>query len=129
MQRLATSSTAFGSDPIHAADTNDASGTPSTRSTASGGTMSPDGLSAFHDRRPEFFIAMYNQLNAEITRHTAGVWEALGTILAAGGLLSLAEKAVLSLNFAMVLLSLVLTWFVAQTLEANYWYNRNLLII
>jgi hypothetical protein len=80
-------------------------------------------------RRDDFLIAMYNQMHQGISRHTIGVWQSITTLLAAIGALSLAEKHVLSADVAVAFVMLTLVWFLAQVMDASYWYNRNLAMI
>src|SRR4051812_31467113 len=79
--------------------------------------------------RSAFLVAMYTQLHQGISRHAVGVWQSITTLLAAVGALSLAEKHVLSADVAVSFVMLTLVWFLAQVIDANYWYGRNLAMI
>jgi len=79
--------------------------------------------------RKEFLIHMYDQMFNDINRHILVVWQSVGVAIGAFALIGLAERAILPLDVAVGLISLIGLWLLAHLEDASYWYNRNLAII
>ena len=80
-------------------------------------------------KRPEFLIEIYKQIMADINRHIVVVWQSIGVLLGSFAIMGLAEKKVLSLDFAAGLFIAICAWSLALLIDSSYWYNRNLCII
>lgn len=80
-------------------------------------------------RRVEFLLKMYDQMFADINRHILVVWQSVGVLFGAAAIFALVEKQVITLDFACAIFVIVAGWSVSNSLEAGYWYNRNLAII
>jgi len=79
--------------------------------------------------RKAFLLKMYDQMFADINRHIMVVWQSIGVLLGAVALFTLVEKQVITLDIACAVFIIVVGWSIAHSLEAGYWYNRNLAII
>ena len=79
--------------------------------------------------RTDFLLEMYKQLCAEIDRHIKATWQNLGVLLSTFAIFALIEKKVISPNIAVSILIAVCAVTIAMIVEANFWYNRNLVII
>lgn len=79
--------------------------------------------------RTDFLIKMYDQMFNDINTHILVVWQSVAVVVGAFALLSLAEKAIISVDLAAALIVLLSAWLVAHLYDASYWYNRNLVII
>jgi hypothetical protein len=80
-------------------------------------------------KRDSFLLAMYSQMWDNIDRHIMVVWQSVGTLAGAFAVSALVEKQVLSLDWAVTVIVLVAAWQVAHTVDAGFWYNRNLAIV
>lgn len=80
-------------------------------------------------KRPEFLIAMYNQLMGDINRHIVVIWQSVGVLFGSVAALSLVEKKIVTWDAAASLILILCIWVVAHVVDAGYWYNRNLVII
>jgi len=80
-------------------------------------------------KRETFLLAMYKQMWDNIERHIMVVWQSVGVLGGAFAVSALVEKKLLSLDWAVTVVVLVAAWQVAHTIDAGYWYNRNLAII
>ena len=80
-------------------------------------------------KRQEFLFKMYDQMFADINRHILVVWQSVGVLLGGVALFALVEKQVITLDFACAIFVILGGWSIAHSLEAGYWYNRNLAII
>lgn len=87
----------------------------------------PTGTS--YEKRPEFLIAMYEQLMADINRHIVVVWQMVGVVGAAIAGLVVAEKEGVPTAYAVILTLLVISWVIEHLHDSNFWYNRNLVMI
>lgn len=72
---------------------------------------------------------MYDQLCNEINRHITTVWQSVSFLTGTFAIFALTEKNIINIDIAITLIILMVTWFVAQIIDSNYWYNRNLAII
>jgi hypothetical protein len=81
--------------------------------------------------RETFLIEMYKKMWDNIDRHIIVVWQSVGVL--AGALATFAivdkEKLFFVLDYATAFVVLAAAWQLAHVLDANFWYNRNLLII
>ena len=90
---------------------------------------SGDPAGTAYNRRPDFLIAMYEQLMADINRHIVVVWQMVGVVGAAIAGLVIAEKQGVPTAYAVILTLLVISWVVEHLHDSNFWYNRNLVMI
>ena len=81
------------------------------------------------DRRDQFLIELYKQMMNDIGRHILTVWQSVGVVVGAFAIFALSEKGVMSLDLACSIVILLCSWLYAHVLDANYWYNRNLVIV
>lgn len=81
------------------------------------------------DRRADFLIEMYKQMWTNINRHILVVWQSVSVLVGTLAAFALVEKKVISLDVACSLVVMISAWLVAHTIDANYWFNRNLAII
>lgn len=81
------------------------------------------------DRRDEMLLRMYGQMFDDIKTQTQVVWQSVTVLAGAFALLSLVEKNIMPLDIAVSLIMVLCGWFAAHTINAGYWYNRNLVII
>lgn len=81
------------------------------------------------EHKKQFLINMYNQMFNDINRHITLAWQSITTFVGTFAILTLAEKQVISKDIATSIIIIVCSWFLAHTLDAAYWYNRNLVII
>lgn len=81
------------------------------------------------DRRADFLIEMYKQMWTNINRHILVVWQSVSVLIGTLAAFALVEKKVISLDVACSLVVMISAWLVAHTIDANYWFNRNLAII
>lgn len=80
-------------------------------------------------RRDDFLMEMYKQMWTNINRHILVVWQSVSVLLGTLAAFALVEKNIISLDVACTLVLIISTWLVAHTIDANYWFNRNLAII
>jgi len=80
-------------------------------------------------KRDTFLVAMYAQMWGNINRHILVVWQSIAALLGAFAVFSLTEKRVISTDIACALIILICVWVKAHVIDANAWFNRNLLII
>jgi len=57
------------------------------------------------------------------------VWQSVGVLASTFAIFGLVEKHVIPIDIATALIVLIATWLMAHTINASYWYNRNLVII
>lgn len=79
--------------------------------------------------REKLLLQMYDQLFNDISRHIMVVWQSVGVLVGSFAIFALIEKHVISSDFASTLIVLIAGWSLAHSLDASYWYNRNLAII
>jgi hypothetical protein len=79
--------------------------------------------------RKAFLLKMYDQMFSDIDRHIMVVWQSIGVLFGAVALFALVEKQVISMDIACTIFIIIAGWSIAHSLEAGYWYNRNLAII
>lgn len=82
-----------------------------------------------NEMRQEFLISMYNQTWNNINRHINVIWQPIGVLIAALGLLSFGEKNIINFDVATALIILFCGWFIAHVYDSSHWFNRNLIII
>jgi len=87
----------------------------------------PDGTE--YHKRPEFLIAMYNQLMGDINRHIVVVWQMVGVMTASVAALVFAQKNGVPASYAFILITIVSAWALEHIFDSNFWYNRNLVMI
>ncbi|QPC97766.1 hypothetical protein [Qipengyuania soli] len=87
----------------------------------------PDGTA--YEKRPEFLIAMYNQLMSDINRHIVVVWQMAGVVAAAVAAIAISEENGFPLALAILLFYGVCLWAIDHIHDSNFWYNRNLVMI
>lgn len=87
----------------------------------------PNGTS--YEKRPEFLIAMYNQLMSDINRHIVVVWQMAGVVAAAVAAIAISEENGFPLALAVLLFFGVCLWALDHIHDSNFWYNRNLVMI
>src|SRR5690349_5063241 len=80
-------------------------------------------------KRQEFLFKMYDQMFADINRQILVVWQSIGVLLGGAAIFALVEKQVITLDIACAIFVVLAWWSVSHSLEAGYWYNRNLAII
>jgi hypothetical protein len=86
--------------------------------------------SGYNDKdRKDFLLKLYETLNKEIDRHINSTWQIIGVIVSGFAVFALVEKKVLPLDFAVIVIVLICGIGMSYVIEANYWYNRNLVII
>lgn len=90
---------------------------------------SGDPAGTAYERRPDFLIAMYEQLMADINRHIMVVWQMVGVMVAAIAGLAIAEKQGVPTAYAVILTLVVISWVIEHLHDSNFWYNRNLVMI
>lgn len=81
------------------------------------------------DPRQEFLLRMYDQMWNNISRHILVVWQSVGVLIGGFAVFALVEKKIFSLDLATTLIVLTSAWLIAHVIDANYWYDRNLLIL
>jgi hypothetical protein len=81
------------------------------------------------EERKEFLITMYETLNGEMTRHIQLTWQAVTVVIGSLAALVLAQTNLLNLDIGTSIIFLLTFWMYAHVIDANYWYNRNLVII
>lgn len=81
------------------------------------------------EQRLNFLLRMYDQLCSEINTHILVVWQSIAAIVGAFTILALVEKNIISFHIAVSLIFLICGWSIAHSIDAGYWYNRNLAII
>lgn len=79
--------------------------------------------------REELLLKMYDQMFNDINRHIMVVWQSIGVLVGAFAIFALVEKKVVSLDIAASIVLLLSAWLFAHSIDASYWYNRNLVII
>ena len=80
-------------------------------------------------KREAFLLEMYKQMWGNIDRHIMVVWQSVGVLGGAFAVSAFVEKQLISLDLAVTIIILVAAWQLAHTIDAGYWYNRNLAII
>jgi hypothetical protein len=81
------------------------------------------------DDRRQFLLEMYRQMFNDINRHITVIWQSVGVVVGALAIFALAEKGVLSVDFASTIVILLCFWLFSHVVDGSYWYNRNLAII
>ena len=76
--------------------------------TGSRSTSPPDGTA--YDRRPDFLLAMYEQLMADINRHIVVVWQMVSVVGAAIVGLVVADKEGVPTAYATIVALVVIAW-------------------
>src|SRR5687767_8597827 len=89
----------------------------------------PDPSGTDYRKRPEFLIAMYEQLMSDINRHLVVVWQMVSVVGAAIVGLVVAEKQGVPTAYAVIVALVVIAWVLEHLHDGNYWYNRNLVMI
>lgn len=79
--------------------------------------------------RDQFLFRMYDQMFNDINTHILVVWQSTGVVVGAFALFAFVESGVIPIDFAVSLFVLLIAWLVSHLYDANYWYNRNLVII
>ncbi|QDT27368.1 hypothetical protein Enr10x_26850 [Gimesia panareensis] len=79
--------------------------------------------------REELLLKMYDQMFNDINRHILVIWQSISVLIGAFAILALVEKKVVPLDIATSIILLLCAWLIAHSLDASYWYNRNLVII
>ncbi len=79
--------------------------------------------------RTDFLLEMYKQMCSEMDRHIKATWQIVGVLLSTFAVFVLVEKDVISPNIAAAIIIAVCELTVAIIIEANFWYNRNLVIV
>jgi hypothetical protein len=82
-----------------------------------------------YEKRPEFLIAMYEQLMSDINRHIVVVWQMVSVVGAAIVGLVVADKEGVPTAYATIVALVVVAWVLEHLHDSNYWYNRNLVMI
>jgi hypothetical protein len=82
-----------------------------------------------YEKRPDFLIAMYEQLMSDINRHIVVVWQMVSVVGAAIVGLVVADKEGVPTAYATIIALLVIAWVLEHLHDSNYWYNRNLVMI
>lgn len=79
--------------------------------------------------RRELLLRMYDQMFSDINRHIVVTWQAVGALVGSLAVFALAEKQVITVDWASALVVLIAVWVIAHMYDSSYWYNRNLVII
>jgi hypothetical protein len=79
--------------------------------------------------RQQLLFKMYDQMFNDINRHILVIWQSIGVIVGSFAIFSLVEKRTISIDVAVLMVSVLCGWMLAQLYDASYWYNRNLVII
>jgi hypothetical protein len=81
--------------------------------------------------REAFLLEMYKKMWDNIDRHIIVVWQSVGVLAGALATFAIADKEKLFfvLDYATAFVVLTAAWQLAHVFDANFWYNRNLLII
>lgn len=82
-----------------------------------------------YEKRPDFLVAMYEQLMSDINRHIVVVWQMVSVVGAAIVGLVVAEKQGVPTAYATIVALVVIAWVLEHLHDSNYWYNRNLVMI
>ena len=88
-----------------------------------------DVVEASEKARADFLQKMYVQMFDDIKTQFQVVWQSVGVLAGTFAIFSLVEKNVIPIDIATALVVLVAVWLMAHTINASYWYNRNLVII
>ena len=80
-------------------------------------------------RRFDFLQKMYVQMFDDIKIQMQVVWQSVTIVAGTLSVFALVEKNVLPIDFATSFVVIIAFWLMAHTIEAAYWYNRNLVII
>lgn len=91
--------------------------------------MGEPNLNDMSTPREDFLIAEYNQLMNDIDRHIMVIWQSLTALIGSFTIYALVEKNIIPIDIASALGVLVALWTLCHILDANYWYNRNLVMI
>lgn len=83
---------------------------------------------ASNDRK-ELMINLYNQLWNSINVRTTAIWKSVGLFTGAFAVLALTGNNILSLDIAASLINMICGWYLANIIDAAFWFNRNLVII
>lgn len=81
------------------------------------------------DDRKELIINLYNQLWNSINVRTTAIWKSVGLFTGAFAVLALTGNDIISLDIASSLIIMICGWYLANIIDASFWYNRNLVII
>lgn len=81
--------------------------------------------------RQTFLLEMYKKMWDNIDRHIIVVWQSVGVLAGALATFAIADQKNMFfvLDYASAFVVLTAAWQVAHVFDANFWYNRNLLII
>jgi|SRR5581483_146447 len=85
--------------------------------------------------REVFLVEMYKKMWDNIDRHILVVWQSVGVLVGALATFALLDKQIVTsdygsaLDYATAFVVLTATWQLSHVYDANFWYNRNLLII
>jgi hypothetical protein len=82
-----------------------------------------------NDSREEFLLHIYDQAHDNINRQFGYVWQSAGLVAAVFGVFAFAEEKHVPLELPTILFVIVAAWYLAHVIDANLWFNRNLLII
>lgn len=81
------------------------------------------------DTRSEFLLHLYDALWQNIDRHINIVWQPIAALGASLFVLTLVSEGFVSMDAATTVIVGLVWWYVANIIDANAWYTRNLLII
>lgn len=81
--------------------------------------------------RQTFLLEMYKKMWDNIDRHIIVVWQSVGVLAGALATFAIADEKNMFfvLDYATAFVVLTAAWQLAHVFDANFWYNRNLLII
>ena len=83
----------------------------------------------YEEYRYQFLMKMYDQLMNDINRHLSVIWQSVSVLVSSLALFALAENDIIPIDIATVVIIMLVGWFLAHLYDAEYWYNRNLVII
>jgi hypothetical protein len=79
--------------------------------------------------RSEFLFHVYDQAHANINRQFGLAWQSAGLVAAAVGVFAFTEQQNIASEIPTTLFIVVAASYAAHLIDANSWFNRNLLII
>lgn len=81
--------------------------------------------------RQAFLVEMYKKMWDNIDRHIIVVWQSVGVLAGALATFAIADQKNMFfvLDYATAFVVLTAGWQLAHVFDANFWYNRNLLIV
>jgi hypothetical protein len=81
--------------------------------------------------RQTFLLEMYKKMWDNIDRHIIVVWQSVGVLAGALATFAIADQKNMFfvLDYATAFVVLTAAWQLAHVFDANFWYNRNLLIV